>query len=146
MARWYSKNRKARYSWDLRKYGGIPSYAWFRMQSPLDGLEPCEFDDECEFCSRPRGGSYASISGYYEVEVDYYICGHCAKKRFPKHQILKDMSYVPWSKFNIWKRKNNLKPGQQYCEYCETVTEGECRCSASFYNKTHSHDTAEMFS
>jgi hypothetical protein len=46
----------------------------------------CEFDDACDICKTPIGGSYAA--GYSNdengCEVDYYICGKCATKAIPK--------------------------------------------------------------
>ncbi len=137
MARWYSKRRKAMYSGDMWKYGGIPAYAKILLRNPFSGLERCEFDDECEFCRKPRKGSYAQMSGSWECpdEVDFYICGHCAKKRHYKYQLYSDMQYVCYSKFNRWKRQNNLKQGQFICEYCESVVEGECDCAAYQHHK-----------
>lgn len=40
----------------------------------------CEFDDTCNVCDDPQGGSYASGYSNNECgcEVDYYICGKCA--------------------------------------------------------------------
>lgn len=139
VARWYSKRRKSMYSADMRKYGGIPAYARYMLRSPFSGLERCDFDDECEFCSHPKGGSYALISGYYEPEVDYYICGHCVKKKHYKFQLGDDMMYTPYSRFNQWKRKNNLKDGQFICEYCESIAEGECDCTAYQYHKNQNN-------
>lgn len=46
------------------------------------GLQECEFDDECDFCDEPEGGTFAAISsgdGY--TETDYYICFKCV----PEH-------------------------------------------------------------
>jgi hypothetical protein len=46
----------------------------------------CEFDDSCDKCNNPTGGSYAA--GYSNdengCEVDYYICGKCATLAIPK--------------------------------------------------------------
>lgn len=40
----------------------------------------CEFDDLCDVCNDPKGGSYAAGYSNNECgcEVDYYICGKCA--------------------------------------------------------------------
>ena len=40
----------------------------------------CEFDDTCDVCNDPQGGSYAIGYSNNECgcEVDYYICGKCA--------------------------------------------------------------------
>ena len=40
----------------------------------------CEFDDTCNVCDDPQGGSYAIGYSNNECgcEVDYYICGKCA--------------------------------------------------------------------
>lgn len=51
----------------------------------------CEFDDECDFCESPQGGSYASISPSgdgIDAEVNFYICGKCAPAKIEKE--LKD--------------------------------------------------------
>ena len=42
-------------------------------------LERCEFDDECDFCDKPEGGSYCRLVHIPEMgtETDYYICGKC---------------------------------------------------------------------
>ena len=46
----------------------------------------CFFDDECDICDEPEGGSYASgyVNDEYGEEVDYYICGKCAMKKIPE--------------------------------------------------------------
>lgn len=46
------------------------------------GYERCDFNDECDLCKDPKGGSYARMSRPAESspEVDYYICGKCASK------------------------------------------------------------------
>jgi hypothetical protein len=46
-------------------------------------LERCGFDDECEYCKNPDGGSYAKMIRVpmENAEVDFYICGRCASSR-----------------------------------------------------------------
>jgi hypothetical protein len=46
------------------------------------GYERCDFDDECDLCKNPEGGSYAKMIKHAESneECDYYICGKCASK------------------------------------------------------------------
>lgn len=46
------------------------------------GYERCDFDDECDLCGNPEGGSYARMIRHAESdsEADYYICGKCAMK------------------------------------------------------------------
>lgn len=50
----------------------------------------CEFDDECDVCKNPEGGSYAA--GYTNdecgCEVDHYICGKCASLSIDKIKAL----------------------------------------------------------
>jgi hypothetical protein len=43
------------------------------------GLKRCEFDDECDKCENPSGGSWARICQIPEdvAETEYYICGSC---------------------------------------------------------------------
>jgi Lar family restriction alleviation protein len=43
-------------------------------------LEKCNFDDECDFCKSPEGGSYAKLNHVPEdvTETEFYICGKCA--------------------------------------------------------------------
>lgn len=43
------------------------------------GLERCEFDDECDRCTSPTGGSWAKLYNEPEgvTETEYYICGGC---------------------------------------------------------------------
>ena len=40
----------------------------------------CDFDDTCDVCDDPQGGSYADGYSNNECgcEIDYYICGKCA--------------------------------------------------------------------
>ncbi|CAH6978347.1 conserved hypothetical protein [Vibrio chagasii] len=141
MSRWYSKQRKDRYSGDMRKYGAIPSYGKILLSDPLSCLDRCDFDDECEFCKSPRKGSYAQMAGCWEYpdEVDYYICGHCAQKRSYKHNLYLSLQYTYFSKFNQWKRKSKLTDGQFICEYCDKVAEGECKCNGFQWNKDNTN-------
>ena len=46
------------------------------------GLVRCEFDDECDFCNRPKNGSYVELCHIPEdvTESNYYICGKCVEK------------------------------------------------------------------
>lgn len=46
------------------------------------GLERCEFDDECNFCHNPQGGSFTRLIHNAEdcTEAAFYICGDCAWK------------------------------------------------------------------
>lgn len=48
----------------------------------IAGLERCEFDDECEFCQSPQGGSFTRLVHNAEdcTESEFYICGDCAWK------------------------------------------------------------------
>lgn len=43
------------------------------------GLEKCDFDDECDFCKNPEGGSWAALYHVPEdvTETRYYICRKC---------------------------------------------------------------------
>ena len=45
----------------------------------LQGLESCDFDDECDFCDEPKQGSYAYIIYHPEdvAETQWYMCGKC---------------------------------------------------------------------
>lgn len=137
MSRWYSRSRKGRYTGDMKQYGTIPPYAKILLKSPLSGLERCEFDDECDFCQKPRNGSYAQMSGSWEYpdEVDHYICGHCATKHHYKDRLYDSIQYPHYSNFNRWKRQANLSDAQFICEYCDCVAEGECECNGYQYHK-----------
>lgn len=46
-------------------------------------LERCDFDDECDHCKTPSGGSYANMIRVpmENPEVYFYICGRCASAR-----------------------------------------------------------------
>jgi len=46
------------------------------------GLVRCDFDDSCDKCSTPRGGSWVELYCTEGVsEAVYYICGNCIKER-----------------------------------------------------------------
>ena len=49
----------------------------------LHGLVKCDFDDACDCCSNPTGGSWASLIHIPEgnTEAEYYICWECLKAR-----------------------------------------------------------------
>lgn len=53
--------------------GGAPGVA---------GLERCQFDDECDFCRNPQGGSFTRLIHNAEdcTEAEFYLCGDCAWK------------------------------------------------------------------
>jgi hypothetical protein len=42
-----------------------------------NGLERCEFDDDCDYCKSPEGGTWASIIHGDVAEAQYYICKKC---------------------------------------------------------------------
>ncbi|MGZ5055348.1 MAG: hypothetical protein ACXWAT_10465 [Methylobacter sp.] len=47
------------------------------------GLTRCEFDDECDKCDSPSGGTWAKICQMPEdvAETEYYICGVCIEAK-----------------------------------------------------------------
>lgn len=50
-------------------------------------FQRCEFDDECDFCPSPEGGSYVSMSPSgdgIDAEANFYICGKCAPAKIEK--------------------------------------------------------------
>jgi hypothetical protein len=51
------------------------------------GLEQCEFDDECEFCKSPQGGSFTRLSYNAEdcTEAEFYICGDCVHEALRRY-------------------------------------------------------------
>lgn len=115
MARWYSQRRKAMYSRDLTKYGAIPAYGKICLSDPLSGLEHCEIGAECQFCKHPKGGCFALVTGYDEPEVEYYLCGHCARKMNYRFQLAQSIAYAYYSRFNQWKRQNRQINGLLCC-------------------------------
>jgi len=48
----------------------------------LHALERCDFDDECDSCDSPSGGSWVKLYHAPEdvTEADYYMCGCCIEK------------------------------------------------------------------
>lgn len=46
------------------------------------GLEQCEFDDECDFCNAPEGGTFTRLIHNPEdvTEAEFYICNKCASQ------------------------------------------------------------------
>lgn len=55
----------------------------------IAGLERCEFDDECEFCTNPQGGSFTRLTHNAEsnTEAEFYICGDCAWKAIDRFRL-----------------------------------------------------------
>jgi hypothetical protein len=51
------------------------------------GLEQCEFDDECEFCKSPQGGSFTRLIHNAEdcTEAEFYICGDCVHEALRRY-------------------------------------------------------------
>lgn len=60
---------------------------WLEMRSMeyinLHGLEKCDFDDACDRCSSPTGGSWVQLCHIPEdvTEANFYICWECIKAR-----------------------------------------------------------------
>lgn len=56
-------------------------------QEPVAGLERCEFDDECNFCKSPQGGSFTRLIHNAEdcTEAEFYICGDCVYEAVTRH-------------------------------------------------------------
>ena len=48
-------------------------------QESVANIIRCEFDDECEFCNSPEGGSFTRLIHNAEdcTEAEFYICGKC---------------------------------------------------------------------
>lgn len=79
-----------------------------------NGLERCEFDDDCDFCDSPEGGTWVQLCSIPEdvTEATYYICRKCINER---------------AEFN-------------YCEYCGTTLEQpEEICSGCQENIVQKH-------
>lgn len=69
------------------------------QQEPVDvfaGLELCEFNDECDFCKDPMGGSYARLvrNPMDVTETEFYICGTCARKGKHLAKLVNITAYV----------------------------------------------------
>lgn len=41
----------------------------------------CDFDDDCDVCENPKGGTYAVGYDEYTGEVDSYICKKCIMQK-----------------------------------------------------------------
>lgn len=56
-------------------------------QEPVAGLVRCDFDDECDFCGEPEGGSYTRLVHNAEdcTEAEFYICACCLHKAIDAH-------------------------------------------------------------
>lgn len=140
MARWYSKRRKKRYTLDLQTRGCIPNYGhiMFGMsaRNAVVGLERCEFDDECEYCDNPKGGSYVSMAYYGgSAEIEFLICRKCAIKNYYREYLFNQSIAAIYSNFQRWKWMQNLKDGQAICAWCDDVYTDECTCGGFQYNK-----------
>jgi hypothetical protein len=49
------------------------------------GLQRCDFDDECEFCDNPQGGSWVQMFVAEGVtEAEYYVCANCIPSKAAK--------------------------------------------------------------
>ncbi|WP_304138739.1 hypothetical protein, partial [Mesonia mobilis] len=48
------------------------------------GLTECEFDDACDECKNPKGGSFAVgyVNDMCGEEVESYICRKCASENY----------------------------------------------------------------
>ncbi len=117
MPRWYSKKWKDKYSADLKTIGFIPAYGKIIQgaRAPYfskGGLERCSFDGQCDYCKRPKKGTFVSMSGYEEPEADFYICGKCAVRSHKKGFVDNQSMCSSHSNFACWKRKQNLQEGQ----------------------------------
>jgi hypothetical protein len=58
-----------------------------RAQVAPAGLERCEFDDECDCCATPEGGSFTRLIHNPEdvTEAEFYICGSCVHKALSRY-------------------------------------------------------------
>ena len=142
MARWYSKQCKEKYSFDLKRYGCIPAYAKIVQSARAPhyskgGLDLCTFDDDCDFCKTPKKGTYVSMSGYEQPEADFYICGKCAVRSHKKGFIDNQAMCAGYSNFSQWKRKQRLLEGQFICAWCDSTSTGKCSCSGAKYSIEH---------
>ena len=55
-------------------------------------LKKCTFDNQCDFCNIPEGGTFCRSSGYEYDDDFYWICKKCfdnIAKRFPKFDELR---------------------------------------------------------
>lgn len=65
------------------------------MITPESILEKCEFDDECDFCTNPKGGTFVRSHGGYEYYDDYYwICGKCFTETATKFPTLNEIGLM----------------------------------------------------
>ena len=137
MAKWYSKQRKSRYSADLKKHGFIPNYYQIiqGMKAPyscVSGLTKCTFDDGCDTCTSPKGGTYVSmcIGEDYE-EADFYICKKCAVRTFYPEAIRNQSWGADLTNLNQWKRKQNLQNNEFICDWCDAIVSDTCSCKGA---------------
>lgn len=99
------KKRKRKKSLELKKLGFLIPTAKFcaeikKRDYSIGELERCEFDDECDYCSKPRKGSYASMCrGSDFVETNFYICGKCAIVGHYKYRLHELIEAQYWSNF-----------------------------------------------
>lgn len=99
------KKRKVKKSKELKCLGFLIPTAKItqgmrRNRGCLGGLDRCDFDGECDFCKKPRNGSYAAISrGCDYEEVDFYICGKCAVKTYYRNYIAQLQEWQGWAEY-----------------------------------------------
>ena len=65
--------------------------------------EKCEFDDECNFCESPSGGSWVQVVNMGEngTEYDHYICDKCLTALAEKST--EGNFYGGWDGIEHWK-------------------------------------------
>lgn len=51
--------------------------AVFTAYAELNGLKRCQFDDACDKCEEPEGGTWAEMTYGDVAEAKSYICGKC---------------------------------------------------------------------
>jgi hypothetical protein len=80
------------------------------------GLEQCEFDDECEFCKSPQGGSFTRLSYNAEdcTEAEFYICGDCVHEALRRYTTLPAAQRKPLEDDEIKAVIQSIDPDEKY--------------------------------
>lgn len=103
----FVKKRKKKKSKELKSLGFLIPTAKIcaeikKKKHCIGELERCDFDGECQYCSKPRKGSYASMSrGCDFVEVNFYICGKCAIAGHYKYRLHELIEAQYWANFEV---------------------------------------------
>lgn len=108
------KKRRVKKTIELKALGFlIPTSRISSTLNPKLGhigeLSRCTFDGECDFCKKPKKGSYVLMScGSDYEETEYYVCGKCATKRHYKGSIEEIKHWLGWAEY-----AQNLQAGTE---------------------------------